>query len=93
MKNTTSQAAVLALKNPNIAEPCPDFAISYHGTVSLFHPLTNSAADWLRLHCPCDGEHLYFGDALAIEHRFVASIVQRAIGDGLSSATLNARSN
>ena len=59
------------------------------GTVYLFHPLTNKARAWLALHCPPDGEHQYLGNALAIEHRFVADIVQLATDDGLLSATPN----
>jgi hypothetical protein len=51
----------------------------------LFHPLTGAAAAWLRLHCPADGEHLYLGRALAIEHRFVSGIVQLAVQNGLTS--------
>jgi hypothetical protein len=87
MKNSVLRANQLAPKSPRpVAESVPDFAISYHGTVSLFHPLTNRAGDWLRLHCPLDDEHQYFGNALAIEHRFVSDIVQLASGDGLLCA-------
>jgi hypothetical protein len=90
MKNTIPRAARPASNHPqSAAEPSADFAISYHGTLSLFRPLTDSATDWLRLHCPDDGEHSYFGKALAIEHRFVAGIVRLATDDGLISATGN----
>lgn len=90
MKNSNPQANALAPNNPRpVVEIIPDYAVSHHGTVSLFHPLTGQADDWLRLHCPQDGEHLYFGNALAIEHRFVADIVQLATDDGLLPATHN----
>ena len=87
MKNSNVQAHQLAQNPPTDTPYSPDFALSHHGTISLFHPLTNRAADWLQLHCPCDGEHQYLGKALAIEHRFVSDIVQHAIDDGLLSAT------
>ena len=47
-----------------------DFSITGGGTVYLLHPLTPKASAWLALHCPPDGEHQYFGNALAIEHRY-----------------------
>ncbi|MGA9778818.1 MAG: hypothetical protein WBS33_11170 [Verrucomicrobiia bacterium] len=87
MKNSTAQASQLAQPQLPGTVSSPDFAISYHGTVSLFHPLTNRADDWLRLHCPADGEHQYLGNALAIEHRFVSDIFQLAADDGLLPAT------
>jgi hypothetical protein len=60
-----------------------DFAVTGGGTVYLFHPFTEEARQRLAEHCPPDGEHQYFGDALVIEHRYVASIVELAIRDGL----------
>jgi hypothetical protein len=67
MKNSVLRANQLASKSRRpVAESVPDFAVSYHGTVSLFHPLTNRAGDWLRLHCPLDDEHQYFGNALDV---------------------------
>jgi hypothetical protein len=94
MKNSVLRANQLASKSPRpVVESIPDFAVSHHGTISLFHPLTNAADDWLRLHCPADGEHQYLGNALAIEHRFVADIIQFAADDGLLPATPNQRRN
>jgi hypothetical protein len=85
MKNSNPQADQLAPSEPRpVVEFVPDFALSDHGTVSLFHPLTNQADDWLRLHCPQDGEHQYFENALAIEDRYVADIRELAIRDGLT---------
>jgi len=60
-----------------------DFFLNGGGTVYLFHPLTDKARAWLAEHCPQDGEHQYFGDALAIEHRFVSDISALARRDGL----------
>ena len=86
MKNSSTQAYKLAQTPPADTQSSPDFAVSHHGTVSLFHPLTNRADDWLRFHCPPDGEHQYLGNALAIEHRFVSDIIQLATDDGLLPA-------
>ncbi len=82
MNNSSPQTSQPALNNQ--AESIPDFAITYHGTVSLFYPLTDKANDWLRLYCPPDGEHQYFAQALAIEHRYVCDILELAIRDGLT---------
>ncbi len=82
MNNSSPQANQPALNNQ--AESIPDFAITHHGTVSLFYPLTDKANDWLRLYCPPDGEHQYFGEALVIEHRYVSNILELAIRDGLT---------
>jgi hypothetical protein len=60
-----------------------DFSLAGGGTVYLFHPLTEKARAWLALHCAPSSEHQYLGDALAIEHRFVSSIVAQAQLDGL----------
>jgi hypothetical protein len=87
MKNAILQATRLAQNPPAGTPSSPDFALSNHGTISLFHPLTNRADDWLRLHCPPDGEHQYLGNALAIEQRFVSDIAQLATDDGLLPAT------
>jgi hypothetical protein len=87
MKNAILQATRLAQNPPAGTQFSPDFALSHHGTISLFHPLTNRADDWFRLHCLRDCEHQYLGKALAIEHRFVSDIVQFAIDDGLMPAT------
>ncbi|MGD0087824.1 MAG: hypothetical protein ABSC24_11935 [Verrucomicrobiota bacterium] len=89
MKNSSAQAHKLAQTPPAGRRSSSDFAVSYHGTISLFHPLTNRADDWLRLHCPPDGEHQYLGKALAIEHHFVSDIIQLATDDGLLPAVPN----
>jgi hypothetical protein len=84
MKDSIPQANRLALHHTNQrVGTFPDFEISHHGTLSLFHPLTDRAHKWLGCHCPPDQEHQYLRKALAIEHRFVASIICFAINDGL----------
>ena len=60
-----------------------DFTLTGCGSVSLFHPHTKSAQDWLHRHCPPSSNHQYYGDALAIEHRFAPNIIGRAMDAGL----------
>lgn len=88
MKNSIPQANRLAppLKNQS-AGHLPDFEISHHGTLSLFHPLSYRANKWLGRHCPPNQEHQYLGRALAIEHRYVNSLICFAIYDGLIQST------
>ncbi|HEY1801914.1 MAG TPA: hypothetical protein VGG46_13370 [Terriglobales bacterium] len=61
-----------------------DFSVTDGGTVYLFQPLTEDARQWLAEHCPLDDEHQYFGNALVIEPRYLANIVELAIRDGLT---------
>ena len=63
-----------------------DFGLSNHSSVSLLHPLTEKAREWLAAHCPSGDDHQYYGFALAVEARFVADLVQRVVEDGLSVA-------
>jgi hypothetical protein len=84
MKDSIPQANRLAppLKNQR-ADLLPDFEISHHGTLSLFHPLSERANKWLGRHCPPDQEHQYLGRALAVEHRYVHDFTCFALYDGL----------
>ena len=63
-----------------------DFGFSKHSSISLLHPLTARAGEWLAAHCPSGDEHQYFGYALAVEARYVPDILQRVAEDGLSVA-------
>lgn len=62
----------------------PDFQIQGGGSLYLFCPLTSAAREWLETHCPADGEHQYLGPNLAVEHRYISSIINYAINDGLN---------
>jgi hypothetical protein len=59
-----------------------DVAISGSGTIYLFHLLTYGAQDWVDGHVSEDRQ--MFGTALAVEHRYVADLVQGMRADGLS---------
>ena len=63
----------------------PDFTVSHHGSVVLFHPRTELAHDWLSEHCSAGADHTYFGAALVIEPRYVNDLLAHAIEDGLKT--------
>jgi hypothetical protein len=94
MKNSIPQPSRLAPSHKNENEETfPDFEISHHGTLSLFHPLNDRANKWLGRHCTPDNEHQYLARALAIDHRYVGGIVDLAIRDGLIQATTLTKKN
>ncbi len=57
--------------SPPAREPSADARVENHGTIFLVRPLTEPALDWLTEHT--DGT--WFGNALAVEHRFVSDLV------------------
>jgi hypothetical protein len=71
--------------------PSPDMAVSHHGSVALLHPLTEAARNWMREHCPKDGDHTYFGGALVVEPRYVEIILFLAGEDGLCVCAANSK--
>ena len=64
--------------------PETDFQFSYNGSICLLRPLTDAADEWLEEHTPPDAEHQYHGNALAIECRYVESIIRGLTDDGLT---------
>lgn len=73
------------MKTANIpAVNAPHFELENHGSVFLLRPLTSAAKEWMQEHFPMDNpETQFWGDAIVIEPRYVASIVDGIIGDGL----------
>lgn len=61
--------------------PTPDVQIENHGTIFLVRPLTEAAFEWVADHV--SGESQWFGNALAVEHRYVAALTQGMMDDGL----------
>jgi len=59
----------------------PDFLVENHGTIFLLQPLTPAANSWVAEHLPED--HMTFGSAVCVEHRFIRNIVMGILGDGL----------
>ena len=71
-------------KDPNQTSgtsPTPDFVVENHFTIFLLRPVTPAAFTWIEEHLPED--RLTFGNAVCVEHRFIADIVRGAIADGL----------
>ena len=61
-----------------------DFNLENHGSLFLLRPLNSAAKDWMNEHLPMDNPKTHFwGDAVVIEPRYVAPIVDGIIGDGL----------
>jgi hypothetical protein len=50
-----------------------DFMVSDEGTVWLFTPLTPAALQFLSKQVQQDAQ--YFGDSLAVEHRYVSDLI------------------
>lgn len=73
----------IKMKTTETSRPLADFTLTGTGTVYLFHPLTQTARDWLARYCPAGCQHQYYGDTLAVEHRFVGNIVLQAAMAGL----------
>jgi hypothetical protein len=60
-----------------------DFKLENHGSLFLLRPLNSAAKDWMNEHLPMDTpETQFWGDAIVIEPRYVAPIVDGIIGDG-----------
>jgi hypothetical protein len=66
-----------------VAKFSPDLAVSFQETISLFHPLTDSARQWMDAHCPGGPDHQYFCGSLVVEARYVESLLEYAQEDGL----------
>jgi hypothetical protein len=64
--------------------PAIDFEVQNHGSIFLLCPLTDSAREWMNEHLPVDSpETQFWGEAIVIEPRYVAPIVDGIIRDGL----------
>jgi hypothetical protein len=59
----------------------PDFSVHNHGTIFLLRPHTERARNWISEHIPHDAHA--FGEAVVVEHRFIADIVNGIRTDGL----------
>lgn len=56
-----------------------DLRVENHSSIYLVRPETAAGREWLEEHT--DGT--WFGDALVVEHRYVADLVSGAAEDGL----------
>jgi hypothetical protein len=61
-----------------------DFKLENHGSLFLLRPLNSAAKEWMGEHLRMDNpETQFWGDAIVIESRYVAPIVDGIIADGL----------
>jgi hypothetical protein len=58
-----------------------DFTVFNEGSIFLLQPLTSAAITWTNEYLPKD--RLCFGSAVAVEHRFIADILQGITNEGL----------
>ena len=62
----------------------PDFHVENHGNIFLLRPRTRSANVWVREHIPDDAQ--FFGNAVVVEHRYIADIIVGIRNAGLGVA-------
>jgi hypothetical protein len=60
-----------------------DFVVRNEGTIWLFTPLTPAALQFLSEHIQEDAQ--YFGDSLAVEHRYVEGLLHGLQEHGLEA--------
>jgi len=58
-----------------------DATVSDQGSIFLVTPLTSDAKEWIEQNVSED--HQFFGNALVVEHRYIAGLVAGMRGDGL----------
>ncbi len=59
-----------------------DVRVVNEGTVFLFRPMTKRAEQWIKENVA--GDPMWFGDSLAVEHRFAFDLAEGMQGDGLT---------
>jgi hypothetical protein len=59
-----------------------DVTVENHGTIALLRPHTEAADAWFADHIGDDAQ--WFGNALAVEPRFVGDIIDGLADDGLA---------
>ena len=62
----------------------PDFSIKDIGSLVLVRPLTDDAKAWIDANCQAE-DWMWFGGALAVEHRYVNSIVEGLTNGGYTT--------
>lgn len=59
----------------------PDFSVQNECTIFLLRPLSQAAQTWIDENLSPD--RTTFGDAVAVEHRYIADIIDGIRADGL----------
>ncbi len=66
-----------------VSSPAPfDFSVLGSGTVYLLVPRTQAAREWASEHISSEAQML--GSGIAVEHRYIADIVDGIQADGLT---------
>jgi hypothetical protein len=65
---------------PKLNQPA-DFSVENHGSLFLLRPHTPRAKAWMKHEVHAE-PYQFFGDALAIEHRYISEIVRKLIDEG-----------
>jgi hypothetical protein len=60
------------------------FTIENHGSIVLIRPLTSDVEEWIEEHVGGE-ETMYFGNAVVVEPRYVAPIVEALIAEGFAA--------
>lgn len=68
---------------PEQERPAHDFQLADHGTIITFHPMTAEAQQWWEEHAQAGPS---FGNAYAVDHRFVMNLIHGIEADGLTIA-------
>jgi hypothetical protein len=58
------------------------FSVENHGSIVLVRPLTEAVDQWLLENC--SGDLLWIGNALAVEPRYVESLVAGMVEEGFT---------
>lgn len=59
-----------------------DIQVENGGSIYLLRPLTDRGRQWLRENVQAESWQ-WFGDGLAVEHRYVADVVEGARAEGM----------
>jgi len=57
-----------------------DVTVQNEGTIFLFHLHTDAAREWVGEYVP---DPAWFGESLAVEHRYARDLAQGMLDDGL----------
>jgi len=60
-----------------------DLTVADHGSVFILTPTSDVGAGWVEEHIP-EGALPWGIAGIAVEHRYIAAIVDGAVGDGLA---------
>ena len=83
-RNPQTSRAELAEFILSVLPKTPDFELEDHGSLFLLRPLNDASKDWMNEKLPMDRpETQFWGSTIVIEPRYVPSIVEGIIADGM----------